>query len=107
MTGAKYPHEQYYSGGACSRAPGAFFTHYIIGGVKYFRGDEGKCSHCNFTAKWEQNATGQKGSRVVEAIEKHLKHYENHGSCEEERKKEERKNEGVAGGGGASDAQED
>jgi hypothetical protein len=41
----------------------------------------------DFKAKWEKNTTGQKGSRVVETIEKHLGHLESHGSCGEVTKK--------------------
>jgi hypothetical protein len=57
--GTLHPHEQYKSGGICSRANGVVLNHFHVRGQKIERGRKWKCGHCNFEEEWQSNSTGQ------------------------------------------------
>ena len=74
--------EQYFrSGGFCPK-PGAKMRAFVVKGCRYVRGSEWKCSSCGWSIKWGEEDTGQRGSRIVEKIEKHIAERETHGSCD-------------------------
>jgi hypothetical protein len=104
--GTYHPHEQYKSGGTCSRANGVVLNHFHIGSQKIERGMKWKCAHCNFEEEWQSNSTGQKGSRVIEKIEKHVSYFETHGICEKLNSENGRRNAagGVVASGGVNGA---
>ena len=54
---------------------------FVVKGSRYVRGSEWKCAGCGWSIKWGEEETGQRGSRVVEKIEKHVAERETHGSC--------------------------
>ena len=54
---------------------------FVVKGCRYVRGSEWKCADCGRSIKWGVEETGQRGSRVVEKIEKHVAERETHGGC--------------------------
>jgi len=83
-----HPAEQYFRVGGWCPAPGSLLTSFIVNGQKYSRGDVWKCENCNFQLEWGDEDTGQRGSRIMDSIEKHIQLYKAHGKCVEVTKKE-------------------
>jgi hypothetical protein len=83
-----HPAEQYFRVGGWCPAPGSLLKSYVIGGRKYSRGDVWECGNCSLQLKWEDEDTGQKGSRIMDKIEKHVQLFKTHGKCVEVTKKE-------------------
>jgi hypothetical protein len=86
-----HPGEQYFRPGGFVSCPNSLLHCYVINGKRFERGDKWECTACKTSITWEEEHTGQRGARIVEKIERHIRDYNTHGNCDAPSKEEIRK----------------